>query len=444
MTGAENDRPGGQGLRGRPLRLLYTCVFVAMVGYGITLTVLPYFTERVHGLRGIGSGTVGVHVALLTSVYALAQLIASPLAGRLADRVGRRPVLLAGLAGMAATQAVFGFVSELWVLYLLRVVGGAATSGLLVASTAYVADSTTEEDRAGGMAWFGTAMSLGLVAGPALGGVMSAPGLSLEAGVLRLDGYSLPFVSAAVLAGTVLFAARRHLPEPSSASPARHRLRAAIAVAPDRRVLRQLLSLVVASQFGLALFEGTFAVYAKNRLGFGLTGVSVAFMVCGMVMGGMQVFAVRALAGVVRPILQVACGLTLMGAGIAALVATRNFAAVLALIGMFALGMALVTPNLSALISSGSGPGTGAALGLKSAAGNVGQFTGPLLGGFLLDWRPTSPFLLSGVVLVVTGCVVGFAHHRPRRQRKAPSGPPARSVLWPRCPGGVGVRLGPR
>ena len=419
MSRADNDRCIEPGDRNGPLRLLYACVFAAMVGYGITLTVLPYFAERIHGLRGIPSGSVAVHVAFLTSVYALAQLVASPLAGRLADRVGRRPVLLAGLGGMAATQGVFGFASELWVLYLLRVLGGAATAGMLVASTAYVADSTTEETRARGMAWFGTAMSLGLVAGPALGGVLSRPGLSLEVAALHLDGYSLPFLSAAVLAGVVLLAAQRRLPEPSTGCSARHRLRAALAVAPDRRRLHQLLGLVVASQFGLALFEGTFALYARNRLDLGSGGVSLAFMVCGLVMGGMQIFAVRALTRVVRPILQVSSGLVLMGAGIAALVATSSFSAVLALIAVFAFGMALVTPNLSALISGPGGPGTGTALGLKSAAGNVGQFAGPLLGGLLLDWRPTSPFLVSGFVLGVTGSVVGFAHYR-RGPRAAP------------------------
>lgn len=438
MSRAKRVQSSRPAERRSPLRLLYTGVFVAMVGYGITLTVLPYFTERIHGLRGIGSGTVTLHVALLTSVYALAQLVANPLAGRLADRVGRRPVLLAGLAGMAATQAVFGFASELWVLYVLRVVGGAATAGMLVASTAYVADATAEADRAGGMARYGTAMSLGLVAGPALGGMLSRPGLSLDLGVGRLDGYSLPFLVAAVLAGAVFVAARQYLPDPSSGDPARARLRSALAAAPDRRTLRQLLGLVLASQFGLALFEGTFALYARNRLALGPAGVSVAFMVCGLVMGGVQIFAVRALAGIVRPILQVAAGLALMGAGIAALVATRNFAAVLILIGVFALGMAVVTPNLAALISTRSGPGTGAALGLKSAAGNVGQFIGPLLGGLLLDWRPDSPFLLSGLVLGITGAAVGLAHHRI-----VGGSPPARTGAAPPSrvddiPGGEG------
>ncbi|MGD9793902.1 MAG: MFS transporter [Acidimicrobiia bacterium] len=200
--------------------MLFASVFVVMTGYGITLTVLPYYAERVHGLSGIDRKTVTFHVGLLTSVYAFAQLIASPIVGRIGDRIGRRPVLLAGLAGMAVTQATFGFVPQLWALYGLRILGGIATSGMLVAATTYVADTTADGERTRGMAWFGTAVSLGLVAGPALGGVLSRPGLSIGRGAWRLDGYSLPFLVAGALAFAVLVAALRGLPESMMSSRA--------------------------------------------------------------------------------------------------------------------------------------------------------------------------------------------------------------------------------
>ncbi len=147
-----------------------------MIGYGITVPVLPYYAERIHGLAGVSQQVIALHVGILTSVYALAQLIASPFIGRLGDRVGRRPVLLAGLAGMAVTQVAFALTSSLPLLYALRVLSGLATAGLLVAAGASVADLTSEADRVRGMAWFGTAVSLGFVAGPVLGGFLSRPG----------------------------------------------------------------------------------------------------------------------------------------------------------------------------------------------------------------------------------------------------------------------------
>ena len=184
-----------------------------MIGYGITVTVLPCYAERIHGLAGVSQRVIALHVGILTSVYALAQLIASPFIGRIGDRVGRRPVLLAGLAGMALTQVAFALTSSLLILYALRVLSGLATAGLLVAAGASVADLTSAAGRARGMAWFGTAVALGFVAGPVLGGVLSRPGVIAGPGGLRIEGYALPFLAAGLLALIVFFAALRVLRE---------------------------------------------------------------------------------------------------------------------------------------------------------------------------------------------------------------------------------------
>lgn len=410
------------------MRVLFACVFVVMTGYGITLTVLPYYVDRVHGLRGLAENTVAFHVGLLTAVYALAQLAASPAAGHLGDRLGRRPVLLGGLAGMAVTQALFAVTPWLWAMYLLRVLGGAATSGMLVAATSFVADATPPAERAGGMAWFGTSMSLGLVAGPALGGLLSQSSVAVGQGALRIDGFSLPFLAAALLAVAVLAAARRLLPEsrPGMSTHAASEQAATTGVAQGRPGLRSLLGLVACSQFGLALFEGTFVVYGRDRLALTPGRASAAFMVCGLVMSVLQLVAAGPLARVMSPVSQVAAGLILMGVGIAALAATLDFLVVLAWIGLFASGMALVTPNLAALISLRNGRRTGTALGMKSAAGNAGQFVGPVVGTFLLGWRAASPFMVASATLLAAGIAVavGAAGRGPRVDH-ALDGPPS-------------------
>ena len=77
---------------------LLGCVVVVMIGFGVALTVLPVSTERIHGLAGANRKLVIFHVGVLTSVYAFGQLLAGPAVGRLGDRVGRRPLILAGMA----------------------------------------------------------------------------------------------------------------------------------------------------------------------------------------------------------------------------------------------------------------------------------------------------------------------------------------------------------
>ena len=393
------------GLARRPLRVLYACLFVAMIGYGITVTVLPYYAERIHGLGGVDRRVIALHTGLLTSVFALAQLLASPFIGRLGDRVGRRPVLLTGLVGMAVTQVTFAMTTSLPILYALRVLSGLATAALLVAAGASVADLTSETDRVRGMAWFGTTVSLGFIAGPALGGVLSRPGVIVGPGGLRVDGSALPFLAAGLLALIVFFAALWVLPE-TEEFEARPAKAGRDAHGHGLHGLGSLLALVAVSQFGLALFEGTFVLFTQDRLSMGPGRAGLVFMVCGLVMAVLQVSAVKVLQPHVPALLQVAVGLAVMGIGIAALVTTRSFSLVLVFVAVLAAGVALVTPNLSALVSSRGGAHAGAALGLNSSATSLGQFVGPLLGSILMGWQPASPFLVAGALLLTTGTIV--------------------------------------
>nr|WP_157845210.1 hypothetical protein [Pseudofrankia saprophytica] len=118
-------------------------------------------------------------------------------------------------------------------------------------------------------------------------------------------------------------------------------------------------------------------LYGQSRLGIGPARASVAFMICGLVMAALQVAAAGALSKVAAPTVQVAAGFVVMGIGIAAIVITRDFAVVLGVVALLAAGSAVVTPNLSALVSAGRGDHAGAALGMKSTATSVGQFVGP-------------------------------------------------------------------
>lgn len=116
---------------------------------------------------------MAIHVGLLTGVYALGQFFFAPVWGRLSDRTGRRPLVLVGIGGYVIAQVLFGLATSLWLLYAARILGGILSAATLPVSAAYVADMTADEERGRGMAWLGTAVSLGFVVGPALGGTLS-------------------------------------------------------------------------------------------------------------------------------------------------------------------------------------------------------------------------------------------------------------------------------
>jgi DHA1 family multidrug resistance protein-like MFS transporter len=404
----------------KQLLVLLACVFVVMIGFGITLPVLPFYVERLAVEGGASRQSIVLHVGLLTGVYPLIQLIFAPLWGRWSDRIGRRPLVLIGIGGYVVAQVLFGLANSLWLLYAARIIGGMLSSATLPVAAAYVADMTTEEERGQGMAWFGTAVSLGVVVGPALGGLLSRRDFHFNPrfGHFMLDSFSSPFFAAASLGLLTLFAAIRWLPE---SLYSREPLVSNTEKKRDWRTLvkslRPLLALVLAGQLALTIFEGTFALYAQAKFNYGPVEVGAVFVVCGLVMTVFQAGAVGFLAGRIAEIYQIGLGFALMGTGIVLLSTARTTFLVFAFVALLALGMALIAPNLAALISKRGGQQSGAALGVQNAVNSLGQAGGPLLGGVLFIWQINAPYVLSGALLIVVASVIAW---RAIKNRCAP------------------------
>jgi DHA1 family tetracycline resistance protein-like MFS transporter len=160
--------------RRSPLVFLFVTVFVDMIGYGIVVPLLPFYA----GLYASGAVPVG----LLGSLYAAMQFAGGPFLGGLSDRHGRRPILLLCLLGTSRVPAARPRPDALLSRPLvIAVVLAGAASGTLATAQAYIADSTAKEDRARGLGLIGAAFGLGLMAGPALGGLLSLHSLSAPA-----------------------------------------------------------------------------------------------------------------------------------------------------------------------------------------------------------------------------------------------------------------------
>ena len=401
----------------KPLFVLLVCLFVVMIGFGITLPVLAFYVERLALAEGASRQSVVLHVTLLTGVYALMQLIFAPVWGRWSDRVGRRPLILTGIAGYVVAQVLFGLSTSLWLLYAARIIGGILSSATLPASAAYVVDLTTKEERTRGMAWLGTATSLGVVVGPALGGVLSRRDWHLAGSAwhFKVDSFSTPFFAAALLGLFTLLAALRWLPESLPNTSAKHASEAREAARKPTtwralvRMLFPLLVLTVAGQMALAMFEATFALFAQARFAYGPADVGHVFVVCGLVMTLLQTGVVGLLGGKISERVQIGTGFALMGTGIALLATAQSRVLVFAFVTLLSAGMAFIAPNLAALVSKRGGDRqAGTSLGIQNAASSVGQTVGPLLGGVLFLWQRNAPYYFSGALLLTLAVVVGW------------------------------------
>lgn len=394
----------------KPLFLLLFCLFIVMIGYGVTLPILPFYAKHLHTV-GVSRETMAIHISLLTSIYALAQFIFAPFWGQWSDRIGRRPLILLGIAGSAIAQLLFGLASSLTMLYVVRAIGGFLSAAMLPAATAYVSDITSEQDRSRNMAWLGSAVSLGVVAGPAFSGLTSREDFHVVLGSLdfKIENFAPPFFLASILMFLTLFMAILWLPE---SLPTQSNNDARVKSTLDWKnlgsTLLVLLALTLAGQFGLSIFEGTFALYAQEKFKFGPVEVGAVFIVCGLVMAVFQVVAVGYLTGRVPAMVQIACGFGLMGTSIVLLLVAPNLQLLLGVVSLLSLGMALISPNLTALISTHGGELKGAVLGLQNAAISLGQVGGPLLGGFMFAWQMRVPYLFAGIFLISVSLWLGL------------------------------------
>src|SRR5215207_7285095 len=146
------------------LSQLFALVFVDMIGYGIVVPLLPFYVQQY--------APGAVLLGLISSLYAAAQFFSGPFMGGLSDRAGRRPVLLICLSGTSLAYLLLGLADTILVLVFAVALAGGA-SGTLATAQAYIADSTGPTERARGLGLIGAAFGLGLIAGPAIGGLLS-------------------------------------------------------------------------------------------------------------------------------------------------------------------------------------------------------------------------------------------------------------------------------
>jgi len=147
----------------RSLGLIFFIMLMDVVGITLLSPVAPYLVRRY--------SNEALMVTMITVLYAGGQFIAAPLIGKLGDRYGRRPVLLVSLLGQAFGYLIFGLGGSLWILFLGRIIGG-ITGGNLSTAAAYIADVSKPEERSKNFTLIGMAWSVGLILGPAAGGLL--------------------------------------------------------------------------------------------------------------------------------------------------------------------------------------------------------------------------------------------------------------------------------
>jgi MFS transporter, DHA1 family, tetracycline resistance protein len=395
--------------------ILFLIVFVDLVGFGLVIPLLPFYAERF--------GASSLQMTLLFATYSLMAMLAAPLWGRLSDRIGRRPVLMASMAAAALAYLCLAVADSLWMVFLARAFAGAC-AGNIAAAHAYIADVSPPEARAKGMGMIGAAFGLGFIVGPAIGGLVA--GDDLATADLHTPGLIAAGLSFAALLGVVLL-----LPEslaPGRGVATRGRL-AGIRDALTRPGLRRLLAVFFLVILAFSGMETTFAWWAIAQFGWGPRSIGFVFFYVGILSALMQ-------GGLIGPLTRrfgeerlMLGGLGLIALGLLLMPLARSLPLLLIALSALAIGMGAMQPSINSLISRRAGPEQqGEIMGVAQAVGSLSRVLGPIIAGALFEaFGRNSPFLL-GVVLVGGALLVGWRLPRglaavaPRPE--TPVGPP--------------------
>lgn len=378
---------------------LFLVVLVDLIGFGIIIPLLPFFAEHF--------GATPFQVGLVMASYSAAQLVAAPVWGRVSDRVGRRPVLLATLVGMAGGSALLAVTESLAMLFAVRILTG-FMAGNIATAFAYVADITKPEQRARGMGVVGAAFGLGFIAGPAIGGLLAG------ADPAAAD-YRTPAFAAAALSALAFVLTWFLLPESlSPATRAAIRARARSFAAPWREALRRprlngLVGMMFLATFVFAGMESTFAIWSRRQFGWGPEQNGYLFAFVGLLGAVIQGGAIGRLARRFGEARLVTAGAILLALGLGGVPLARDVPMLVAAITFAGVGFSLVTPALNSLISlEAAEHERGGIMGLARSATTLARVVGPASAGAIFGAiGKDSPYVVGALLMFALAWFAG-------------------------------------
>ncbi|MDY0914770.1 MFS transporter [Rathayibacter festucae] len=389
----KNREPGAR--LPRDVKVLGIVAFFVMLGFGVVVPVLPVY------VRSFGVGYV--EVGAVVSAFALMRLVANPFVGPLVDRVGERIVLAVGIGIVAVSSALVGLAGDYAHLLLLRGAGGIGSAMFSVAAMTLLLRTADPERRGRSIGFYQGGFLLGGMAGPAVGGVLTAISLTAPfffyAGTLAIAG----------IVGLVLLQRPDRDAEAGAATAVAKPMRE---VARDRRYQSAVLANFALGWSAMGVRATLVPVLVVEGLGDEPAWTGIAFAIAAVV----QTIALAPAGRFVdtvgrRPAL--IGGFAVAAVAILAMPLVHELWLLIALLCVYGAAAAFMGTAPGALVGDAAGERGGKPVSFFQAASDLGGVVGPLLAGALADAAsPTAAFASAFVLLGLTA-VVGL--RVPRR-----------------------------
>jgi MFS transporter, DHA1 family, multidrug resistance protein len=390
--------------RWRPLLPLVVAEAVIWFGFGAILPVLPLFVSE----QGIDPATLGIVIA----AWPAARLVAEPIFGMLADRVGRVPLMVMGLVAGALFAGLPLLAHGAGAFIVLRALSGVAAALYDPAARGYIVDATAPEERGEAFGLYAAFQTSGIFLGPLAGAL--AAGIVGSTGVVFLLGAAAQATAAIAIARGLR--ERTHVRAPSIRplglgelppdipAPEERAVgpRAATAQAP-RSLANRDLAAVLCLNFGVYFAGGSWEVVWSLFLtarGYGLGFIGLTVALYGLPALVLSPFVGRRIdrVGVWRFI---AAGMLATAAAGVLYPVAPNAVAIIALVLIETVGWTLVGPALYTLVARGSpADRLSTAQGIAGTAGTLGSIIASLAAGRLFAIDQAYPFIAFALVIV--------------------------------------------
>lgn len=371
-------------------------LFLVFLGVGLVIPVIPQLKDEMNF-----SGTT---MGMMISIFAITQLLMSPVAGILSDRMGRKKIIATGMIIFSISELLFGLAQSKNGFYVSRGLGGIAAALIMPAVTAYVADMTTIAERPKAMGIVSAAISGGFIIGPGVGGLIAYLGIRAPfyaASLLSLIGFILTLM--------VLKEPEKNIQKVSES------VKGSILSTLKRPIFASLFAIILISSFGLQAFEAIYSIMASSNFSFTTGEIAMIITVSGIIALICQVFFFDAIVQKIGEIRLIQLTFFASGVFIAIIAFTKSHLVVVLATFVVFLAFDLFRPAVTTYLSKHAGNQQGMINGLNSTFTSFGNILGPLAAGYLFDLNHIFPYYISAIILLGTGVLSLFlnTNHKP-------------------------------
>lgn len=381
-------------------QILFT-VFIDILGFAIIIPTLPYYVESF--------GATPLQLTMLMATFSLFSLFSAPILGAMSDKFGRRPILIASLASTAFGWIVFSMANTLWMLFLGRIIDGAAAGNIPIAQSYLVDIAKDEKERTENLGMIGAIVGIGFIIGPAIGGLLSG------------IGPNAPFWFVAILSLINTVLCYFYLPEVHTKRNHQEK----ISLNPFKSVIKAVKSKKLRAGYfiwllfaiPLCIYHSIFALYLNSAFGYTAVSSGLFLTFVGLVIAFNQVvlmknfwlkFDAKKLEVLIFP-----------------LFALSFFFMSLEQVIVFYLAVIVSTTAqvvLRALIPSQivgkDDEHRGEIMGTLASIESIAMIIGPIIAGYAFEWNISSPFWIAGIIALF---LAGVSFHNFKKLKAIPA-----------------------